>query len=338
MNPGLSKELAPRLAGQTVLVTGSTGLIGRHLVRRLLEWNRRFALDLRVVAAVRSVEKAEKVFGADVSALQLASGDIRCLRLDGLNVDYAIHAASNTSSQAFVEAPADIISEVLGGTRHLLEAVKAIPGFKRFVFLSTMEVYGTPQTDESIAETHVGAIDPLSVRSCYPLSKKLAENLCVAYGAQYGVPACIVRLTQTFGEGVDYADGRVFAEFARCAIEGRDIVLATPGKTRRSYLYVGDAVDAILTVMLLGKTGTAYNAANEETYCSIREMADMVAACFGNGRVEVRVDERPLARYAPTLHMNLDTAKLGALGWRAEIGLEEMFRRLIASMRLQRKE
>ena len=76
------------------------------------------------------------------------------------------------------------------------------------------------------------------------------------------MPTRIVRLTQTFGTGVSYNDGRVFAEFARCVIEQRDIILKTKGETKRSYLYTADAVTAILTVLLNGETGAAYNAAN----------------------------------------------------------------------------
>ena len=117
----------------------------------------------------------------------------------------------------------------------------------------------------------------MNVRSSYPESKRLCESLCSAYASEYGVPAKVVRLTQTFGVGVSYNDGRVFAEFARCAIEGRDIVLKTKGQTKRNYIDIDDAVNAIFTVLLKGVAGEAYNVANEDTYCSIYEMANMVA-------------------------------------------------------------
>ena len=172
----------------------------------------------------------------------------------------------------------------------------------------------------------------MSVRSCYPEVKRLCENMCAGYVSQYGVPAKIIRLTQTFGEGVKYDDKRVFAEFARCAVEGRDIVLKTKGETRRNYLYTDDAAEAILTVLDKGVAGEAYNAANEDTYCSIREMAELVAGKCSGGKIKVRIEETDSTKlgYAPTLHMNLDTGKLQALGWHPTIGLEEMYNRLIA--------
>ncbi len=172
-------------------------------------------------------------------------------------------------------------------------------------------------------------------RSCYPESKRLCEVLCASWQKEYGVPVRVLRLTQTFGPGVRYDDGRVFAEFARCVIEGRDIVLKTEGLTCRSYLYTADAVSAILTVLLRGSDGEAYNAANEETYCSIREMADLAARECAEGKIKVRIeaDKDPsVFGYAPTLHMNLDTSKLRALGWHPSCGLAESYRRMIKSM------
>jgi nucleoside-diphosphate-sugar epimerase len=141
-------------------------------------------------------------------------------------------------------------------------------------------------------------------------------------------------LTQTFGPGVRYNDGRVFAEFARCAIEGRDIVLHTKGETKRSYLYTEDAVNAILTVLINGGVGEAYNAANEETYCSIYEMAELVATKCAYGKIQVKIEEEDTSTFgfAPTLHLNLDTGKLQKLGWVPQTTLIDMYYQLISSM------
>jgi UDP-glucuronate decarboxylase len=85
-------------------------------------------------------------------------------------------------------------------------------------------------------------------------------------------------------------------------------------------------------VLLTGEDGQAYNAANEATYCSIREMAALVARTVGPVPVGVRVEAQEAATsgYAPTLKMDLDTTKLQALGWRPTVGLEDMYRRMTA--------
>ena len=178
------------------------------------------------------------------------------------------------------------------------------------------------------------------VRSSYPESKRMAEALCAGYAAELGVHAKVLRLTQTFGPGVAYDDGRVFASFGRSALEGRDIVLHTAGETERSYLYTADAVTAILTVLLRGRDGQAYNAANEDTYCSIRAMAELVGRTSGPAPVSVRVEPQDGERlgYAPTLKMDLDTSRLQALGWRPTVGLEEMYRRMLAGMTVGRRD
>lgn len=221
------------LAGKTVLITGATGLIGKTLVKSLLYFNEENLKKINIVACVRNLKKAEKLFGKEASYLHYLVADICQLKPENLGVNAIIHAASQTSSKSFVTAPVETIDVAITGTKNILEFARVNP-VESFVYLSSMEVYGTPQTDEKIIETHGTDLNTMQVRTCYPESKRMCENLCVAYGSEYQFPVKIVRLTQTFGPGVDYHDGRVFAQFARCRIEHRDIVLNTAGKTKRS--------------------------------------------------------------------------------------------------------
>lgn len=92
-------------------------------------------------------------------------------------------------------------------------------------------------------------------------------------------------------------DGRVFAEFARDAIHGSDIKLQTAGTSKRMYLYIADAVTAILTVLLSGNTVEAYNAANPDTYCSIIEMAQLIAHEIAHDSIKVHVPIKARCRF-----------------------------------------
>ena len=323
---------AEALDGKTVLITGATGLIGFTLVNALLHYGAGRENPPKVLAFVRNQEKAEKMFrDALKEQLKLLVGDIQDPISTEESIDYIIHAASVTSSKAFVSQPVDTIRTAVDGTVNVLELARE-KQVRSFVYLSSMEVYGAPETDEKITESHGTNLDTMSVRSSYPEGKRMCEALCTAYFAQYGVPAKVVRLTQTFGPGVARDDGRVFAEFARCAIEKRNIVLHTKGETKRNYLYTVDAAGAILTVLLKGKSGEAYNAANEATYCSILDMARMVAEECAEGEIDVdiQVEAENKFGYAPVLRMNLDTSKIRSLGWAPRVSLEEMFQRLIA--------
>lgn len=319
------------LQGKRILVTGATGLIGSSLIRMLADMK----VACQVIAVVRNQQKAMQMFGdlapdfidyivSDVAEPFCVSGQ----------VDYVIHAANQTSSRAFVEAPVDTILTAVKGTRNVLVLARE-KQVKSLVYLSSMEIYGAPQTDAKIYETHGANIDTMATRSSYPESKRMCESLCRAYYAQYGVPAKVIRLSQTFGPGLAYNDGRVPAEFSRCVIEKKNIVLHTDGQTRRSYLYTADAVSAILAILLRGTDGEAYNATNEESYCSILEMAELVAQKCAAGEIAVQIQFADAEKmgYAPKLCMNLDTTKLQNLGWTPRYGLEEIFNRTITSMR-----
>ena len=325
--------------GSKVFITGGTGLIGQLLVRSFLKYNEEQQGNVSLVLAVRNREKAERLFPGHDEIAYIIS-DIRELEPENCGIDFVIHCASPTSSRDFVQRPLETILTAVEGTKNVLELAK-VNNVRSMVFLSTMEVYGTPSDDRKITETSGTDLDTMAVRSSYPESKRLCEAMCAAYCSEYGVPVKVLRLTQTFGPGVAYDDGRVFAEMSRCAIEKKDIVLKTKGDTKRSYLYLADAVSAILTVLLKGSDKEAYNAANEDTYCSILEMAQMVAedVCNGEINVVVQADGQSAALgYAPVLHMNLSVRKLMDLGWRPTLGLPDMFRKTIQYMQADRDE
>jgi nucleoside-diphosphate-sugar epimerase len=322
-----------QLNHKKILITGATGLIGRTMIETLLEWNERNNGSIQIIALVRNREKAEKMFSGNPN-LSFLVCDVCNIPISNMDISYMIHGASITSSKMFVEQPVETVMTALLGTKNILELARVNP-VKSVVYLSSMEVYGYPQTEEHITEEHGTDLDPMTVRSGYPESKRMCENLCASYGKEYGMPTKVVRLTQTFGPGVPYADGRVFAEFARCAIEKKDIVLKTKGETKRNYLYTKDAAEAILTVLLKGENGAAYNAANEETFCSIYEMAQLVAQQCVNGEIKVRIEEKDISQYgyAPVLKMNLDAAKLRALGWKPQYNLKQMYDAMIMDMK-----
>lgn len=316
------------LQNKTILITGATGLIGRNLICYIHENEP----SCKIVALVRSIEKARSIFSDNW--LQCIEGDVCDPIVYEDEIDFIVHGASITSSKKFIEEPVDVILTNINGTRNLLDLAKE-KAVKSFVYLSTMEVYGTPTTDEKISEDYDCNLDTMNKRSSYPESKRLCESMCTAYYSQYGVPAKVIRLTQTIGPGIDYYDGRVFAEFARCAVEKRDIVLHTKGETKRMYISTEDASRAIITVLIKGENGEAYNAANEDTYCSIYEMARMVAVdiCCYDIKVLTKEENTNKFGYATELKMNLDTTKLQSLGWKSDKTLLDMYQGLIKSLR-----
>ena len=192
-----------------------------------------------------------------------------------------------------------------------------------------------PMSYVELFDVALGYINPLAVRSNYPESKRLCENMCVAFWSEYGVPVKIARLSQTFGAGILSGENRVFAQFARSAIEGKDIVLHTRGLSEGNYCYTRDTIMGLFLILIKGENAEAYNVTNPETHTTIVDMARMVCQKFGNGKIKVVFDipESNQFGYAADTKMKLNADKLKNLGWRPEIGLEEAYRRMIMGMK-----
>ena len=317
--------LAEECCNATFLITGATGLIGSSLIHCLLALHK----NVQIVAPVRNIEKAIQKFNPqELEAIRLIECDLANFDYDSLgNMDYIIHCAAPTSSKFFVEHPVETFSTIYDATKVLLNfaAHKKVKGF---VYLSSLEVYGEINDDSvPVTENVQGYLDPLSVRSSYPMAKRATENLCCLYAAQYGVPVKIARLTQTTGAGIAKDDNRVVAQFARLAANGQDIVLHTTGESARPYCYTIDSVSGILFALLRGKSGEAYNVANEETYISAREMAEFIKKNC-NPAINVKMELNENMGYAPVSKIRLSSAKLQKLGWKPKYNLDLIFNRL----------
>lgn len=163
----------------------------------------------------------------------------------------------------------------------------------------------------------------------------MAEGICGAYAHEYQVPVKTARLAQTFGAGINREENRVFAQFAHSILDGTDIVLHTDGSKAHCYCYTTDAVLGLLTVLLCGQNGEAYNISNEATFGTIREMAELLVDKYPQSGSKLVFDIPEDANkygYAPTSRMLINAEKLNALGWKAQVDLPEMFERLMAYM------
>lgn len=299
------------LRNKRILITGASGLIGRMLVRCLDKLDEKY--DLGIVLFTPKHTEIESWMASNTE-----------------HVDYIIHLACPTASREMVEHPIEVCDAIVCLTRHVLDFAKQQDAV--MVYASSMEVYGSVLTDDEIAEDYQGYVNPLSVRSSYPLGKRMAEMLCYCFAQEYGTDVRIARLVQTFGAGISAEDQRVFAQFARSIISGQDIVLHTSGKSTRKYLYLTDAVSALLYIMLRGAKGEAYNAAHPDSYISIINLAKMLKQEFAPG-IAVRVELQENAPYPKETHLNLATSKLESLGWRAQVPFREMLEMLIEGLR-----
>jgi nucleoside-diphosphate-sugar epimerase len=319
----------------TILVTGATGLVGSQTVRALACINRLRKTNIQILAMIRNTKKASAIFG-DL----LRRGDIYPVVADlnehfeiSSDIDYVIHCAAVTTSKTMISRPVETIETAIEGTINLMETVRH-KNLRAFLYISSMEVYGQWDGSRDVTEDVMGYVDPLVIRSNYPMCKRMCENLCIAYSAEYGVNVRIARLAQTFGAGVLPGENRVFAQFARAAMSGTDIVLHTRGLSEGNYCYTADTVRGLLMILAKGSNGEAYNICNEDTHTTIGGMAEFVADNIAGGKISVTYDipESNAYGYAADTKMKLSSSKLRELGWKPHYSLEDCYRRMMGTM------
>lgn len=319
-----------RLEGKTVLVTGATGFIGAYIVRSILERVRHYGADIRVAAMVRSKERADEKFSdyRDLNRIDYVIGDVTEPVNTSIRADYIVHCASNAAPDMYAKDPVGTMRTNFLGTSHLLDYAKTC-GCEKFLYVSTIEVYGNTGKADAIGEEDFGFISSSNVRSCYPESKKCCENLTVCYGQQYGVPVSIGRLSYIYGAGMSKTDSKVCALFAREVAAGHDLVLKSDGKQLRSYTYVSDAITGLLTVLLEGANGESYNIASPASRITIAGMALRYCELFPEKHARVTFDlpsDYEKKAFSFIANAILDSTKLESLGWCSQVSLDDGLR------------
>ena len=323
------------LFGKTVLISGANGFVPAYMLETLLYLSETACAGIHVVALVRNRERAIRRLGhlTGCPNLKIIVQDVRDSYSGPSHVDFLIHAASPASPKFYADDPVGTFEANVMGTQRMLEVARNARS-EGFLFFSSGEVYGR-LADSSIpvSETHFGYVDPIDLRSCYAEGKRGGETLCACWHAQFGVPAKIVRLSHTYGPGMDLNDGRVFADFVADMVARRDIVMKGDGSMRRPFCYLADATVGFFTVLLRGVSGEAYNV-GADSEVSILELAEMLCRLYPDRGCKVVRRERPSDdRYlaSPVEGGHFDISKIKSLGWEPTTSIEEGFARTIES-------
>ena len=326
-----------KLKDKTVLVTGATGMIGQYLVISLLELNKKYNSNIQILALCRNREKGMDLFKEffEDHELKLIVQDVTTEIDLKEPVGFVFHTASPANPKFYSTDPVGTILANTIGTKNALEVARI--NNAKFCYISTMEVYGEMQEVSEIKETEFGAINPLESRSCYPESKRLGENLCVAYHEQYGVDIRIIRPAYTYGPGMSINDSRVQCEFMRKVIHDENIVMKSDGSLRRTYTYVADVISGIFMAVLNGED-IVYNVADAKALISIRQLAETIIASKpgSNSKLEIKIKtEKGWSSIAPKI---MDCSRLKSLGWQPMYKTDEGIHRAVTYNLRKEKE
>ena len=302
----------------TILVTGASGLIGSCLVDVFQAANNEFCKKYSIYALGRNLDKLKTRFNNSPDVHCIAQNISDPITIDG--IDYIIHAASNADPKSYALYPVETIATNILGAKSVLEYCKTHK--TRALLTSTFEVYGKLDKEE-YAENEYGVIDLNLIRSCYPESKRTAEMLFRSYFDEYGVDCLIARLASIYGPTMQKDDSKAHAQFLRNALAGENIVMKSQGTQKRTYCYVMDAVSGLLAVLFKGKSGEAYNVANEQSVATIAEVAQSIANLSGTKVIFELPDEVENKGFSRPQNCVLNTEKIKSLGWCGKYDLRQ---------------
>lgn len=312
------------LHGKTVFITGASGLVGSYIVDTLMYMNEHQHAAIKIVATFTSASRAQERFPeyeGHPLFVPVIHNMVQPITY-AEPVDYIIHTAANAHPLLFGSQPVEIIRDNVAGACSVLEYAQKNAG-ARLLYLSTLEVYGRVEGELTCNEERIGNLDFTNPRSCYPESKRLCETLCYSYMQEYGVDVVVARLCHIYGPTVKLDNTKADVQFLQDALHGRDIVMKSPGLQRRPYCYVADAVSALLTIIIKGTTGEAYNVASEVGDVLLRDMAHGFASAAGRKVIFDIPENEDKKKFNPNASQALDNRKLKALGWEPKFAFEE---------------
>lgn len=319
-----------KLEGKSLAISGATGMIGSFLIDVLMYRNENYNQNVNVYAFGRNEEKAKnrfsKYYDFENDKFIFVKQDINLpIEKDicGKRVDYIIHAASNTHPVAYSSDPIGTISANVIGTYNLLEWAATV-GCERFVFLSSVEIYGENKGDtDTFAEDYLGYIDCNTLRAGYPESKRTGETLCQAYIKQKEMDVVIPRLSRCYGPTMLSSDTKALSQFIKKGVSGEDIVLKSEGTQLYSYAYVADAVSGIIKLMFDGECGGAYNVVSDASDIMLKDLAGIIADYVGKKVIFELPSETERAGYSKATKATLASDKIKETGWKSYFDIKE---------------
>ena len=288
----------------SIFITGGTGFIGTWLVESLLWAQHKLDLDITISVLSRDPNRflRSNRYLLNNKYLHFIEGDVRNFKYPKKKFTHIIHAATAASAKLNAENPLEMFDTTVLGTRNIM-AFAQICGASNILQTSSGGVYGNQYDILKVTEDYSGAPSPMDPFAAYSESKRASEMLGKIYSDQVGFSHKIARITATVGPRLPLDIHFALGNFIRDGLAGRPINILGDGTPYRSYLYVGDMIAWLLTILAKGKSNYPYNVGSDHAI-SILETAKAVNTAFG-GNLTIKLGKKPLidgrpSRYVPS--------------------------------------
>jgi UDP-glucuronate decarboxylase len=300
-----------------ILVTGGAGFLGSHLCDRLVaQGHHVLCVDNYFTGSKKNIEHL-----LDYKNFEVIRQDV-CFPLY-VEVDEIYNLACPASPFYYQWDPIQTMKTSVLGSYNMLGLAKRTGA--KILQASTSEVYGDP-TEHPQKETYWGNVNPIGIRSCYDEGKRAAETLFMDYYRVHNVDARIVRIFNTYGPRMAENDGRVVSNFIVQALKGSDITIYGTGQQTRSFCYVDDLIDGMITYMDLEDPGPGpFNLGNPGEF-TMWELAEKVIELTGTSS---KILQKELPLDDPKQRRPDITKTKSILGWEPKITLEQGLQKTI---------
>jgi UDP-glucuronate decarboxylase len=274
-----------RFRGATILVTGCAGFLGFYCMQYLVRYASKLGiekvigLDTFLLGKPAWLQELADQFPTVLNLLpfDVSKDDIGSVP-GAAKASLVIHGASIASPTFYRMYPVETIDANIWGLRRLLDFYRGTNTLRGFLFFSSSEIYGDPDPlNVPTDEEYRGLVSCAGPRACYDESKRFGETMCWIYAKQFGMPLTVARPFNNYGPGMRLDDKRLPADFAKCIVENRDIVIHSDGKPTRTFCYVADAIAGYLLCLLHGQYDY-FNVGVEEPETAVRDFAKIYQA------------------------------------------------------------
>ena len=244
-----------------------------------------------------------------------------------LEVDSIYNLACPASPVHYQSDPVQTVKTSVHGAINMLGLAKRTGA--RIFQASTSEVYGDPEVHPQ-PETYTGRVNPIGIRACYDEGKRCAETLFFDYNRQHDVDIRVARIFNTYGPRMSPNDGRVISNFIVQALQGNDITIYGDGTQTRSFCFVEDLIEGIVTFMDSDKTGPGPVNLGNPVEFTMLEVAELVLELVGGPS---RIIHMPLPSDDPTRRRPDISYARKTLDWEPQTPLKEGLEHTISYFR-----